>query len=83
MELTNYVREFWERILSIPQTVSPPPHMYFCEQCRMTFPKGWSDEEQAAEAAENFPGLPPEHAAVVCDDCYREIMGLPPRGETS
>ena len=40
-------------------------------------PKGWSDEEAAAEAEELFPGIDassPSEAAVVCDGCYQQIM---------
>ena len=38
----------------------------------------WSDEEAAAERNRDFPDLHPDHAMVVCDDCYREMMGLAP-----
>jgi Fe2+ or Zn2+ uptake regulation protein len=53
----------------------------FCEECQGVFEKGWSEEEAREEAAENFPGLDIDNcmeAALVCDDCYRRIMGLPP-----
>lgn len=51
---------------------------FTCESCRGTFDKGWSDEEAAAEAQENFPGIDisdADEAGVVCDDCYQHIMG--------
>jgi hypothetical protein len=51
---------------------------FTCASCGDTFDKGWSDEEAAAEAQENFPGIDignPDEASVVCDDCYRHIMG--------
>jgi DNA-directed RNA polymerase subunit RPC12/RpoP len=50
---------------------------YTCEACGKTFPKGWSDEEAAAEAEELFPGInpgDPAEAGVVCDGCYQTIM---------
>jgi hypothetical protein len=51
---------------------------FTCESCGETFPKGWSDEEAAAEAEELFPGMDlsdPAEAAVVCDACYQHLMG--------
>ena len=51
---------------------------FTCESCGGTFDKGWSDEEAAAEAQGNFPGInvsDPDEAGVVCDDCYQHIMG--------
>ena len=50
---------------------------FTCEACGKTFPKGWSDEEAAAEAEELFPGIDPgdpAEAGTVCDDCYQQIM---------
>jgi DNA-directed RNA polymerase subunit RPC12/RpoP len=50
---------------------------FTCENCGKTFPKGWTDEEAAAEAEELFPGLDasdPAEAGVVCDECYERIM---------
>lgn len=48
--------------------------MYECQMCWGLFEFGWSDEEARQEQRDNFPGLA---AAVVCDDCYREMMGIP------
>ncbi len=45
-----------------------------CESCGQTFECGWTEEEQRAEAAINFPGLPEEDAATICDDCFHDIM---------
>lgn len=53
---------------------------FVCAACGGDFEKGWSDEEAAAEYAQDFgdfnDGEPP---AVVCDDCYnlmrREMHG--------
>jgi hypothetical protein len=53
----------------------PEPDTYTCEQCGGTFEKGRPDEEPQAESVRNFgvrgdaPGM-----AIVCDDCYQEIM---------
>lgn len=51
---------------------------FTCANCGETHEKGWSDEEAAAEAQENFPGIDiasGDEAAVVCDACYEHIMG--------
>ncbi len=50
---------------------------FTCDNCGKTFDSDWSDEEAAAEAQENFPGLDitdPDESGVVCDDCYQRIM---------
>lgn len=54
---------------------------YTCEDCGETFEYGWSDDDAHAESVENFgvrgdaPGM-----AIVCHDCYLEIVaGLTPR----
>ena len=51
---------------------------FTCQSCGNTHEKGWSDEEAAAEAQQNFPGIDladPDEAPVVCDSCYEHIMG--------
>lgn len=50
------------------------PQQYRCAQCGKVFDKGWSDEEAAAELGRTFPGFEIEDCAVVCDDCFKEIM---------
>ena len=49
---------------------------YKCGACGGVFEKGWSDEEAQAEADAAFSqeslGSDP---AIVCDDCYKTIMG--------
>jgi len=47
---------------------------YTCAQCEKTFIKAWSDEE-AKEEYNNSPMKvePVEEAAIICDDCYKEI----------
>ncbi len=50
---------------------------FTCDNCHRTFDKTWSDEEAAAEAQENFPGIDitdPDEAGVVCDACFQAIM---------
>lgn len=57
--------------------------MYKCAQCGEEFEGAWSDEEAKAEATRNFPGVDfqnkneadPLMPVIVCDDCYKEIMG--------
>ena len=56
---------------------------YTCASCGETFEKGWSDEEALEESAEQWGDLPHDALAVVCDDCYQKMMGLPPEEETS
>lgn len=63
--------------------VALPTSMFFCEECGITYAKGWSDEESQVELNENFPGLTKVNAACVCDDCYRKCMGLAPLAEVS
>lgn len=47
---------------------------YTCDNCGRTFEKTWSDDDALAEATELFGEIPPEERAIVCDDCWREIM---------
>lgn len=46
---------------------------YTCAACGKTYPKGWTDEEAAAERERDFPGMDDDEAAVVCDDCYQAM----------
>jgi len=58
--------------------VSETAETFTCARCGETHDKGWSDAEAAAEAQENFPGIDitdPDEAGVVCDDCYKYLMG--------
>lgn len=58
--------------------VSAATDTFTCANCGETYEKTWSDEEAAAEAAGLFPGLDitdPDAAPVVCDGCFRHIMG--------
>jgi hypothetical protein len=50
---------------------------FTCENCGETWEKGWTDEEADAEYEGAFGlGAPSgKERAVVCDDCYAEIMG--------
>ena len=54
---------------------------YQCAKCLETYEKGWTDEEAEKEAEENFGFIEIEERAIICDDCYREIMGLPQIGD--
>lgn len=59
------------------ETASVVGETFTCESCGKTFPKGWSDEEAAAEAEEFFPGInvsDPAEAGLVCDGCFEHIM---------
>lgn len=48
-----------------------------CEECLGIFEHDpdWTEEDKLTEVNENFPELPQEERASVCDDCYKEIMG--------
>jgi hypothetical protein len=48
---------------------------YTCEACRGVFEQGWSDEERDAEALAIFGELAEEDKAIVCDDCFKRMMG--------
>lgn len=53
---------------------------YRCDRCGKTFGKGWTDEEAMDESRRLFGPVPTEDLAVVCGDCFREIMrNGPPR----
>lgn len=48
---------------------------YTCKKCGGTFKKAWSDEEAIAETMAVHGVDSTTGMDVVCDDCYREIMG--------
>lgn len=47
---------------------------YVCEVCRKSFYSDWVDEDAKAERRFNFGEERNLDDAVVCDDCYAEIM---------
>lgn len=49
---------------------------YTCSACRNEYEKGWTDAEATEEVKTNFgEGFSKENCDVVCEDCYRKIMG--------
>lgn len=48
---------------------------YTCELCRGTFDKTISDEQAVAERTVLWPNEEPDGFALVCDECFEEIMG--------
>lgn len=50
-----------------------------CSNCLEEFDAGWSDEEASVEFAQQFPHDDISNAALVCDDCYNEIMSPTPK----
>ena len=50
------------------------PEQYRCEMCNGVFEFDWSDDEARAEAKKNGFYIP--GCAVVCDDCYNEVMKI-------
>jgi hypothetical protein len=49
--------------------------LFKCAHCGGEFQKEWSDEERAAEKDNLFPDVPVEECVVVCDDCFKLLMG--------
>jgi len=47
---------------------------YQCAECKGVFEKGWSDDEALAESDSKFPTVALEDMAVVCDDCFNQMM---------
>lgn len=48
---------------------------YTCENCLQQYETGWTDEEASIEFSERFEEEDVRDAAIVCDDCYKRIMG--------
>lgn len=51
---------------------------YQCAMCKTVFETGWTDEEATAELGDQFPGHDKSNCDVVCDDCYKLVMGTAP-----
>lgn len=49
---------------------------YTCDACRGVFDQGWTDEEAETEFAAIFGREKTDDDAEICDDCYKQIMGL-------
>ncbi len=47
-----------------------------CVVCGGVFEKGWTEEEALSELSETFPGIPQDECSVVCDDCYKRMVGV-------
>jgi hypothetical protein len=48
---------------------------FTCDVCGGTFQELWPDEAAAAEREANFGEPPRADDGLVCDDCYKLIMG--------
>lgn len=48
---------------------------YKCEQCGGEFLKTRSDEEAAEESKDIWGEFSEDDLAMVCDDCFKEMMG--------
>ncbi len=44
-----------------------------CDLCGKVFDSAWSAEEAKAEKERDFPGVPLEDCAVICDECYQKV----------
>ena len=53
---------------------------YTCENCLGKFNTGWSDEEASMEFNQKFTNSDIRTAALVCDDCYKELVPAPTDG---
>lgn len=47
---------------------------YKCAQCGNVYEFGWTEEEAKEECMKNFGTYNVKNMAIVCDDCYKEIM---------
>jgi hypothetical protein len=47
---------------------------YCGEEFEPTDDETWDDVKAHAELEQNFPGVPIEECAVVCDDCFKVMM---------
>lgn len=50
---------------------------FTCAACGGTFPKAWSEAEAEAEAVAVWgveDAMTADGMAIVCDDCYRELL---------
>lgn len=50
---------------------------YRCGCCGGTFAAERDDDEALTECEIREGELPPDELEVVCDDCFRKVMGLP------
>lgn len=57
-----------------PTNENPTADQYQCWSCGGIFNKGWSDKEAIEELDNRMPGANLEECAVVCDDCYNEMI---------
>ena len=48
---------------------------YTCEQCGGTFIRTITDDQAVAEMTALWPNEKPEGFALVCGECFEEIMG--------
>jgi hypothetical protein len=55
----------------------PGPNQYRCAWCEKIYDLqrdgDWNEEKAANERERDFPGVPMEQCAVVCDDCYQKM----------
>lgn len=52
---------------------------YRCARCGGVYAKTWPDEAAEIEKTALFGPIPLSACDVVCDDCFRRIMGDPDR----
>lgn len=50
---------------------------YICDECKKECEYDWSEEEALQESIDNgFGDIPMQDMVIVCDSCYKEIMGI-------
>jgi hypothetical protein len=47
------------------------PKKFKCQACKGIFEEGWTEEEALEEWNRDFPNVPFDESAVICDDCYK------------
>jgi len=62
------------RSVLIDDTPGLKPNQYQCTMCREIFDKE-PEDEALAELELEFPGFTPTECGLVCDDCFKMVMG--------
>ncbi len=61
----------------IKDTMERAEKLYKCEICGGIYERGWTEEEATEEAKKHGwdVGEDPDSYVIVCDDCYKKVMG--------
>jgi hypothetical protein len=47
---------------------------FICEECGKVCTSSWTDDEAQAEAHQLWGDVPDADLAIICDDCFQELM---------